>query len=254
MTPPPFTGLDKAPLYLPIDRLEQPDETTCGPTCLTKVYRYYGHDIELEKVIEGTERNEDGGTLGVFLGIHALKQGFDATLHPFSFRVMDPTWEKLSPRELRKKLLLRAESVRKVKLQRACEAHAEFIALGGRIDLRELRRDWMILKLIEGFPLLTGLSATALYRSSRERNDKPDDVAGSPVGHFVVVAGYDTMTDEFLISDPERELPDSLREGQYRVEGERLISAILLGEATYDANMLVIQPRNRRKGQATPRG
>ena len=36
---------------LPIRILPQPDEITCGPTCLHAIYNYYGDEIPLERVI-----------------------------------------------------------------------------------------------------------------------------------------------------------------------------------------------------------
>ena len=39
-------------LRLPLETLPQPDETTCGPTCLHAVYRYWGETEPLAQVIE----------------------------------------------------------------------------------------------------------------------------------------------------------------------------------------------------------
>src|SRR5437762_675447 len=38
----------KDALRLPVETLPQPDETTCGPTCLHAVYRYWGDREPLE--------------------------------------------------------------------------------------------------------------------------------------------------------------------------------------------------------------
>lgn len=61
---------------LPVQRFLQPDDVTCGPTCLRKVYSFYGLDASHDDVIASLERNEDGGTLAVFLGIAALVYAF----------------------------------------------------------------------------------------------------------------------------------------------------------------------------------
>ena len=66
-------------MYLPLTILSQPTESTCGPTCLHAVYKFYQDFITLEEVISGVETLEDGGTLAVFLGSHAL-QGIRATI------------------------------------------------------------------------------------------------------------------------------------------------------------------------------
>lgn len=46
----------------------QPDDTTCGPTCLHAVYKYYGREIPLPELLEQVRTLEGGGTLGVHLG------------------------------------------------------------------------------------------------------------------------------------------------------------------------------------------
>src|SRR5512140_1636032 len=79
-------------LRLPVDILAQPDETTCGPTCLHAVYRYWGRDDTLPNVIARTGRLERGGTVAVFLACDALRQGFDATIYTLNLTVFDPTW------------------------------------------------------------------------------------------------------------------------------------------------------------------
>src|SRR5215218_2728249 len=89
---------------LPLQRFLQPDDVTCGPTCLRKVYSFYGLDTTLDEVIGSLERNEDGGTLAVFLGISALKRGFRARIYSYDLRIFDPTWFNLPPDRLREKI------------------------------------------------------------------------------------------------------------------------------------------------------
>ena len=60
---------------LKLDILPQPDNMTCGPTCLHALYRYYGDDLLLEDVIEQVPSLEGGGTLAVLLACHALRRG-----------------------------------------------------------------------------------------------------------------------------------------------------------------------------------
>jgi hypothetical protein len=72
-------------------------------------------------------------------------------------------------------------------------------------------------------------------------SSKPDDVRGEPVGHFVVLTGYDDETREVLIADPLQSNPLT-GSRYYAVNTHRLIGAILLGAVTYDANLLVIEP------------
>ena len=68
-----------------------------------------------------------------------------------------------------------------------------------------------------------------------------------PAGHFVVLCGYDRVEKTVLVADPYQ--PNPLAPGQqYVVSIDRVICAILLGILTYDANLLIIQPRVKRKG------
>jgi hypothetical protein len=104
--------------------------------------------------------------------------------------------------------------------------------------------------LKRSIPILTGLSATWLYRASREFGPKcdPDDIRGLPVGHFVVLTGYHAETREVLIADPL--MPNPLAPGHhYLVDIERVLASILLGVLTYDATLLIIEPRRERKGR-----
>jgi ABC-type bacteriocin/lantibiotic exporter with double-glycine peptidase domain len=70
----------------------QPDDTTCGPTCLHAVYTYFGDKISLDKVIGQVKQLKGGGTLAVLLGCHALRRGYRAKLYTFNLQVFDPTW------------------------------------------------------------------------------------------------------------------------------------------------------------------
>lgn len=50
-------------LFLDFDIKAQPDEVTCGPTCLHALYQYYKDDISLSTVIQQVKRLKYGGTL-----------------------------------------------------------------------------------------------------------------------------------------------------------------------------------------------
>jgi hypothetical protein len=52
----------KSELGVLIER--QPDYTTCGPTALHAIYRYYDDPIDLATVIAETPKLPTGGTLG----------------------------------------------------------------------------------------------------------------------------------------------------------------------------------------------
>src|SRR5207244_2038397 len=76
---------------LKLDILPQPDDTTCGPTCLHALYRYYDDELSLDTVIDQVQSLEGGGTLAVLLACHALRRGYDATLYTYNLQLFDPT-------------------------------------------------------------------------------------------------------------------------------------------------------------------
>lgn len=110
---------------LTLDLHAQPNDFTCGPTCLHGVYRYWGDNVSLEHVVASTpmlpgdddnlqpssetpalpsidadnavgisnEKNSSGrGTLAVMLGVDALRRGYSAHLMTFNLGLFDPTW------------------------------------------------------------------------------------------------------------------------------------------------------------------
>lgn len=233
---------DTEPILLDVQRFSQPDGVTCGPTCLAKVYRYYGYEKPLDDIIAETPRNPDGGTLAVNLGISALKNGFRPALYPFGLQIFDPTWRRLPRRELIKKLERRYQAVSGRRFRRAVSAYIAYLNLGGRIVFREPTIGLLVGLLRRGHPILTGLSATHLYRTPREYEERYDDVRGDPTGHFVVISGYHPGQNKFVVVDPFENVPFN-KSGKYQVAAERLIAAILLGDVTYDAVLLVVGRR-----------
>jgi len=229
---------------LTVEILPQPDDTTCGPTCLHAVYRYYGDDQELDEVIRAVTPLATGGTLGVFLGLNALQRGYGATLYTYNLELFDPTWFRNGD-DLSERLKAQAAVKGAPRVSVATEAYIDFLEAGGRIRFEELHPNLIRHHLQEGHPILTGLSATYLYECAREVDHAGtlsyDSVAGTPTGHFVVVHGYDESTDSVLVADPLRE-NTRFPSHNYRVGIVRLLGAILVGLLTYDGNLLVLDP------------
>ena len=227
---------------LNISIYDQPDDFTCGPTCLHAVYNYLGYDIDLEKVIREVKYLNDGGTLAVYLGIDALSRGFSTILYSYNLKVFDPSWNGLSSEQLILKLNEQLEFKNGKKFTEATGAYINYLESGGRILFEDLSFDMLTNYFRKDLPVLAGLSATYLYQSAREHTLRHrivyDDIRGYPSGHFVVLHGSD-QADKILVADPYKENPIS-RKNYYEVEFRRLINSILLGIITYDANLLVI--------------
>jgi hypothetical protein len=223
----------------------QPDDTTCGPTCLEALYRYYGDDLSLEQVISEVTPLETGGTLAVFLACHALQRGYRATIYTYNLQLFDPTWFQEKPRDIPRRLEAQAAVKDDSRMRVSSDAYLEFFRLGGQIRFEDLRPSLIRRYLVKERPILTGLSATYLYHCERERDDNEyDSIAGSPTGHFVILCGYDRKSRQVLVADPQSENP--MTGTQYYTVGiERVIGAILLGIVTYDANLLIIEPAGK---------
>lgn len=235
-------------LRLPVRMLAQPDETTCGPTCLHALYRFWGEDESLSDVIARTGRLEQGGTFAVFLACDALRKGYHATIYTYNLNVFDPSWFGRRDIDIAERLHRQQQEKPDSRLRQATAGYLEFLSLGGSLRLVDLTRGLIEGMLRRKLPILTGLSSTYLYRVKREfgPDDTPDDIRGLPAGHFVVIAGYNHDTRKVLVVDPYRLNPYG-GPHEYWIRIERVLAAVLLGIVTHDANLLVIHPSRRRR-------
>jgi len=227
--------------------LPQPDDSTCGPTCLHAIYRYYGDSIPIGQVIREVPSFKEGGTLAVMLGCHALKQNYTARIFTYNLQVFDPMWFR-GRVNLAGRLKRQMEFKRNRKLRIAAKSYLEFLELGGKVSFEDLTPSLFQRYLNRSIPILTGLSATYLYRAAREfgADGTADTIRGEPQGHFVILCGYDKKRKKILVADPFKRNPYSRRQ-TYAVPANRVIGAILLGILTYDANLLILEPRARRR-------
>lgn len=249
----PPVGSPEPPVVLPVHILPQPDDETCGPTCLHAVYRYWGDEVTLPSVIESAQSLRSvgigRGTLAVMLGVDALSRGYRAVLYTFNLEMFDPSWfdaaghapRKFLSEKLRGQVAAKGEA--DPRLAVATTTYLEFLRCGGTIRLCDLTSTLIARLIRSGQPVLTGLSATYLYRCSREWGEKDDydDLRGTPAGHFVVLYGYDPHGRRVTVADPLADNPGFTTQ-QYTVPMARLVPAIMLGVLTHDANLLIIKP------------
>lgn len=240
---------------LAVQRFLQPDDMTCGPTCLRKVYDFYGFDVDMDSVVDAIERNEDGGTLAVFLGMAAMRRGLRARIFSYDLQIFDPTWTHLPRAELIRKIRARSPYLTDAKRRGAAVAYVRYLEKGGELAFDELTPALLKTIIDRGHPVLAGLSATYLYGFARERWDEidgrlvDDDIAGDPTGHFIVVSGYDEWGRRLTVLDPSEHVP-ATPDGRLTVSAERLINAILLGDVTYDAVLLELWPADEKEESA----
>jgi len=244
-------GCPVAAKRIPLDiRLDvtiqrQPDETTCGPTCLDAVYQFYDDPVSLPQVNREIRRLEHVGTIAPCLGQRALKRGFEVTLYTWDLNIFDPSWFSLDRNAFREKLLAHAKAKAHRRVATASRAYAEFIELGGTVRFRDLTAPLLRGLIRRKVPVIAGLSSTYLHRSPREYGprDIADDLRGEPAGHFVVLSGYRRRDRLVRVSDPYYH--NAARKPHEWININRLICAVLLGTLTFDANLLVITPGRR---------
>ncbi len=235
---------DKRSIKLKIPLKRQPDDVTCGPTCLQSIYSFYHDGISLESVISEVSMLEEGGTFASKLGTHALKRGYQVDIWSFNVHIFDPSWFQLPSKAMIDKLKLQKIAKKNKKLRYASDGYIDFLANGGRLHFEDLTSNLLVTLIEEGKPIIAGLSSTFLYRSEREdpKTNVNNDIAGRPAGHFVLITGIDLEARTAQITDPY--FPNNISQIQtYTVPIPRLICAILLGVMTYDANLLVIKKK-----------
>ncbi|MCF7866924.1 C39 family peptidase [Candidatus Woesearchaeota archaeon] len=229
----------------------QPDDSSCGPTCLHSIYSYYGEDISLKKVISEVHTLDKGGTLASALGIHALKRGYSATIYTYNIQIFDPSWFLKNQNSLflinKLKSQLEKKKFDSKKLY-ASKLAIEFLKLGGQFKYEDLNINLFKKYLKKDVPIIAGVSATYLYNSMRELESDAeyDDILGKPSGHFVVIKGYDAIKKRAFLSDPLDNNPLH-KKNNYSVSISKLISSIMLGILTHDANILIIEKKKKGK-------
>lgn len=234
--------------HLQLEIRTQPDEVTCGPTCLHAVYRYFGDNIALPSVVDEISQLKDGGTLACLLACHALKRGYKARIYTYDLKTFDPSWltgnHAIIPDKLRQQMAVKDDP----KLGFVSRAYLEYLSLGGQLRFEDLTRALIRRPLVKGLPMIVGLSSTYLYREMRDipSSNVADDIRGLPGGHFVVLHGYDHIKRTVYIADPYGDNPLTGSNG-YEIPIDRVICAILLGIVTYDANLLILEPRDRKQ-------
>lgn len=231
---------------LDVPSYTQPDDVSCGPTCLSQVLAWHGAQHDIDALAGQLRRNADGGTQGVYLGRLALELGYRVRLYPFGVRIFDPTWWECEDEEIIELLDARAAALSDPGERDTVMAWADYLRAGGYLAFREPSPRVLTRALDLGRPLICGLNATWLYREARtRRHDNQDDpIGGHAAGHFVVIRGYTGEGRHLHVNDPSPDAPFSkgTSAGRYPLSANRLLHALLLGDGTGDAVLVEIWP------------
>src|SRR3970040_1865561 len=144
-------------IELPITIQPQPDDITCGPTCLHAVLNYYGDRISLDDVLDSIRMLKEGGTLAVFLACAALKRGYKATIYTYNLQMFDPSWFSSPDINIAERLQRQTKVKQNKKLETATRGYLEFLERGGKLRFTDLNTRLLRSIIRRKMPLLTGL-------------------------------------------------------------------------------------------------
>lgn len=179
------------------------------------------------------------GTFMPYLGLYAMNAGFKSTITTHNINVFDPTWFKLSTKEINSKLERRSkEKDVPHEYQKESVAYSKYLAAGGGLKFDYIRPELLIKNLDQKKPIILDVCSTMLHIKHRKNRvaDEYSDVSGMPMYHAIVVSGFvkgqSAKDDKFIIVDPS-----SKRGGIKEVSSDFLI--MTAHEASN--NMLVIE-------------
>src|SRR5690606_28385646 len=142
-------------------------DTTCGPTCLHAIYKYYDDDMPLQQVIEEVHHLKGGGTLGSALGYHALQRGYKTTIYTYNLNLFDPTWFQ-GKVNIIEKLKAQLKYKDSPKFRFATESYIQYLQLSGELKFEDLKPGLIRGFLKRSIPVIAGVSSTYLYGHARE--------------------------------------------------------------------------------------
>lgn len=206
----------------------------CGPNSLAQLLSFFSENFPPEKIIPKTEMISGFGVFDSELGITALEFGFKTRITTHNTYVFDPTWENLSKSKLIKKLQIAAKKTKNHLLKNDIVTFKNYLSKGGIVNFGPISKELLVSKL-KKYPIIVGLSMTYLYGQARPQNAD----GRMRYGHFITINGYNPKSDTFDCTDPWHSIPFS-KNGRYKIKSDKLITAIYLGEATYDCTVLEI--------------
>lgn len=222
---------------LNVERFAQPDNITCGPTSLRMVLNYYGKSVSHEEMMKHFTLFPGIGVLDPHICLAAKAMGFQAKTISFNFRVIHPSWTRLSREELLAKLKEYLPGIANYKDSVSTAGYIRWLEQGRRVEFQTLSRRLIVSYLQKGIPVIAALDMEYLYQGTVNWSEfRPEHAT-----HFVVIFGYDAEKDAFQIADPWYEVPIPNEGGVYSVPADHLLMSILLGFQVNDADLVIIE-------------
>jgi len=225
--------------HIPLEPVCQPDECSCGLSCLKMVLACHGRSFFHDDLNELTPPNPDIGLYDSHLGLAAIQLGFAATIYTYNYRIFHPIWNRLSRKDLMGKLATRQMCAMTPQQALAAELYIEFLRAGGELLFYPLSRELILAHFNRDLPLIAALDMSFLYDCMAFY----DEFSEHRATHFVVLHGYNPEDNTFFISDPWYSIPLPNKNGQYYIDADRVINAIFLGQERNDSAIIVIQKK-----------
>ena len=171
--------------------------STCGQTSLRAVLDYFGLKFSLSEILKGV-RLYKTGTYIEDMALFAKSLGFKTKIITFDPEFFDPTWANLPQKSLLRKYKRSMKFKRGRKRKR--EKILNYLKKGEKYSLQIPSRKLLFSYLKKKIPPILCIFSTILRKEKRRKNSKLNDIAGKPMGHFVVLMGYENK--KFIIMDP----------------------------------------------------
>lgn len=188
---------------LKVPRFKQTDPMGCGHASLQEVFVYYGKNVPQSKILRDIGVRGYGSWI-TQLGLYAMKNGFKAKIITEDANYLDPTWKKLSKKNLIKKLRVALKKANGRMKKDAYRYLIKFLKNGGYLEFRQATKSDVVRYLKKKIPVIMCLSSTVLHKGRRYGKKGKRSEYGYPAGHFVVVSGYNNG--RFTIADSHKKV------------------------------------------------
>lgn len=188
-------------MKLNVPRFEQENDWFCGPAVLQSVLAYYGINKSQKEIATESNATKKYGSFLSDMVLFARKSGLKTNLILFDTEIIDPTWTKLSKKELAEKLSKRLRATKPNKKRKhTYKSLIKYLKNGGTVSLETPKKALLVESLKNNRLPVISLCNKAFYKTIRKYKGKPNDIKGISGGHFVIVKGYQKR--KFFIVDP----------------------------------------------------
>ncbi|MBN1900523.1 hypothetical protein JW926_04265 [Candidatus Sumerlaeota bacterium] len=217
----------------------QPDDISCGLSCLKMVLDYYDQEQDMQALSEICPPLYDIGLFDSQLGKTAIDLGFDVTIYTYNYRIFHPIWNRLHLSDLIGKLVIKQACAMTPHQALSARHYIEYLQKGGELLFYPLSKELILAHLDQEIPVIAALDMSFLYDCVAFY----DEFSEYRATHFVIIHGYDPKRNVFHVCDPWHSIPIPHENGRYAVDADRVINAIFLGQDRNDSSLIVIRKK-----------